>query len=242
MVIKIRILICDDDSQFIADLKHYLNEYFNDKNIGDIMYYEYTSGVPILDDNIEYDMAFVDVEMPEVCGIDVGKALMQKNKCLLLFLVSSHREYNDDGYRINAFRFVDKPIDKSRLHRNMNDAMYKYKYNSQLVQIELDGMIQDIHANNIILIEVVGRKTIIYTVTNSQIETDATMKFWEEKLLQDSYSFYQTNRAYIVNLNYVSDYDKSHVYFRRTSCIARLSKRKHGDFVKKYKLNLANTI
>ena len=76
--ITIKILICDDDKSYIADIQKHIEFFMEGKNIS-VQYDIYDSGEPLLTSTEFYDMAFLDVEINGINGIDIGKVL-KKNK------------------------------------------------------------------------------------------------------------------------------------------------------------------
>ena len=73
-VFLLKVLICDDDKCIVDEIKNNLNA-FSDKHkiVFDIdLFY---NGVELLNSNISYDMAFIDIEMPLVNGLTLSAQL-----------------------------------------------------------------------------------------------------------------------------------------------------------------------
>ena len=77
--ITIKILICDDDKSYIADIQKHIEFFMEGKNIS-VQYDIYDSGEPLLTSTEFYDMAFLDVEINGINGIDIGKVLKKNNE------------------------------------------------------------------------------------------------------------------------------------------------------------------
>ena len=71
------ILICDDDKLYIDMIRKYVDEFFADHKITDYKVYEYNSGDEAAKNNEKIDIAFLDVEMDGINGIEAGKCLRQ---------------------------------------------------------------------------------------------------------------------------------------------------------------------
>ena len=91
----------------------------------------YHSGDSLLETESRADIAFLDVEMPGVSGIHVGKKLKELNPNIKIFIVTSYPDYLDEAMRFQVFRYLSKPIDKNRLFRNLKDAIYQYNMESK---------------------------------------------------------------------------------------------------------------
>lgn len=74
------ILICDDDKLYIDMIRKYVDEFFADHKITDYKVYEYNSGDEAAKNNEKIDIAFLDVEMDGINGIEAGKYLRNNNK------------------------------------------------------------------------------------------------------------------------------------------------------------------
>ena len=110
-----RILFCDDNPTLTTTLHSYVSEYY--RNIGGLEpeYASYLSGDELLENEMSADIAFLDVDMPGVSGIHVGAKLKERNPYIKIFIVTSHPDYLDEAMRFQVFRYLSKPIDKSRL-------------------------------------------------------------------------------------------------------------------------------
>ena len=72
---KLRILICDDDTLIIEQLKKYIESYFESNHLKCPELVSFTSGEALLTDKGEKDIVFLDIEMPGMNGIYVGNEL-----------------------------------------------------------------------------------------------------------------------------------------------------------------------
>ena len=74
----------------------------------------FSDGESLLADEGEKDILFLDVEMPRMNGIYVGKELKKKKDKIIIFIVTSYSEYLDETMRFHVFRYLSKPLDKQR--------------------------------------------------------------------------------------------------------------------------------
>lgn len=203
-----RILLCDDDENFLAQLKKHLIEYFTENRLAMPELSLYSDSGRLLETESHPDMpspdiAFLDVEMPHVTGIDLGARLMAQNPYLKIFIVTSYGDYLDDAMRFHVFRYLSKPLDKNRLFRNLKDALYQISVDTRPVVIETAEGTVTRPAHELLMIEAQGRRTLVYTVDGLYKSTQK-MSAWERLL--DLGSFYQTHRSFIVNMKYVKSF------------------------------------
>ena len=93
-----------------------MNYYFGIKSI-DSEIFCFENGEDLLRSDVIFDMAFLDVEMPSVSGVEVGKKLKQKFSNIIIFMITAYSEYLDDAFELGAYRFLHNP-EYTHLHRN----------------------------------------------------------------------------------------------------------------------------
>lgn len=228
-----RILLCDDDLTIVKQIEDYLKEYFKKNNLPNPEYLIFENGEGLLECDIIVDIAFLDVKMPGISGIHVGKCLKQRNPNIIIFIVTAFPCYLDEAMRFHVFRYLSKPVDKSRLFRNMKDALYQYHTFVKKIIIETKAGIFSILMSDIVCVEAKNRKVFVYTMKKTYCSI-CDMAYWRKQL--DICSFFQTHRSFIVNMYYISHFDKMQVYFTDLELTAYLTRRKYKQFKDAYML------
>lgn len=230
-----RILICDDDLLFSRQLEKYLQEYFKHAHIKCPEITVFDNGEDLLADAGKKDIVFLDMEMPGLNGIHVGKELKEADKNIIIFVVTAYVEYLDEAMRFNVFRYLSKPLDKRRLFRNMKDALHLYSSFDKKIAIQTKERIITIDLSDIILIEAKEKKVLIHT-TLETLQSVHNMEYWEENLKDKG--FYRTHKSFIVNFKYVSSFDHTSVSLYNNPLDVYLARRKYSGFKEAYLLYL----
>lgn len=233
-----RILICDDDSLIIEQLKKYCENYFDRIHLKCPELVFFTDGESLLLNEGEKDILFLDVEMPGINGIYVGNELKKKNENIIIFIVTSFSEYLDEAMRFHVFRYLSKPLDKQRFFRNMKDAVDLYNSMTIKIPIETKQGVHTLPASSVIAVEAQGRKVTVHTVS-CDFESIHNMQYWVELLPKNR--FFQTHRSFIINFEHVTDFDHMLVYMSDYQFHAYLTKRKYSTFKEAYLLYLEST-
>lgn len=224
-----RIIFCDDNIEILNQLQKYVHEFF--RSLGGTMpeFAAYTSGDELLAHETGADIAFLDVEMPGRSGIYVGTQLKELNPRIKIFIVTSYPDYLDEAMRFQVFRYLSKPIDKNRLFRNLKDAMYQYNMDTKEIPINTPTGITVLSAERIVCVELVQRKTVIYTLDGKLQSTDS-MEHWRSMLKLPC--FYSTYRSFIINMRYVYEIKRDLVVLKYGDQTkeAYLAKRKYSEF------------
>ena len=224
-----RIVFCDDNRKLLDQVKKYVIEFFSTVGGMQPEYACYTSGEELLQNEDRIDIAFLDVEMPGMSGIHVGSRLKDRNPHIKILILTAHSDYLDEAMRFQVFRYLSKTIDKNRLFRNLKDALYQYNMESAEHIIETPSATLFRRTDEIVCIETKGRRTTVYTLDGTW-ESMKNMEYWKSVLIQPC--FYITNRSYIVNMEYVSSFDKESVLlkYHGKELSAYLTKRKYSEF------------
>lgn len=139
-----RIIICDDDIIFADKLQKEIGSFFAQRSLALPEFVTYHTGEQLLEDTGSKDLIFLDMELPGIDGILVGRELKAQNPSSIIFVITSFSEYLDDAMRFHVFRYLTKPLEVRRLHRNLLDALDVYSRTSQTVLVETtdDGFFQ----------------------------------------------------------------------------------------------------
>lgn len=224
-----RILFCDDNAVIVEQLQSYVEEYFASLGCKPPEFAAYTSGEALLAAERKADIAFLDVEMPGIRGIQVGAALKTYNPQIKIFIVTSYPDYLDEAMRFQVFRYLSKPIDKNRLFRNLKDALYQYHMESREFPVVTSQGVFLHRAEEIVCVEAAHRKTTVYT-TDGVLQSTQNMEYWRQTLSLPC--FYSPHRSFIINIRYVNSIQKDAVYLKYGTMEqkAYLTRRKYTPF------------
>lgn len=222
-----KILICDDDKEIVYEINKNLNQFFNHKKIH-ITVSTFNDGDSVVEENQVYDMAFIDIELPGINGLQVAKQLKKINSNIILFIVTSFQGYLDDAMDLKIFRYLLKPIDKNRFIKSMETAFELYKQNTQNIVIDDSGSYFSVFTSEILYITIEKRKTKIITKSHTYL-TNQPFDYWKQQLSKYKY-FSQPHYSFIVNLNYVISFNKTEVKITDKQISIPISRRYYKDF------------
>ena len=220
------IAICDDDKSFRDLLEKHLRNYFNERSIA-LNFFQFGSGEELLDNQLLFDLVFLDVEMGNINGIDTGTELKKRNPHNIIFVITSYDGYLDDAFKIRAFRFLSKPLSIVRLYKALDAA--ELINNDIIVFYDVDTSSDvRVYTNDIIYIEIEKKKTKIVTVDNIY-HSNEKIGIWKNKL--NGISFVSPHSSYIANLDYS---------IKHTRTLLVLAKKDlDGNIIERYEINIA---
>uniref|UniRef100_UPI004056E825 LytR/AlgR family response regulator transcription factor n=1 Tax=Acetatifactor sp. TaxID=1872090 RepID=UPI004056E825 len=197
-----KILICDDEEQYLDIMKVHIQEYMRNRYI-ECEITATNNPSEIYGTRQIFDLAFLDIQMKPIDGITLGKALRRRNEKLALFFITNFDEYQDDAMDLQAFRFFKKPFEIERLYLGLDKAMEYIDGAYVNVFMSSNGRQQRILVDDILYVTRSNRKTLLVAKQDSYI-TKETLDDWSEKLPQRF--FYPVHKSFLVNLHYVSRY------------------------------------
>lgn len=194
-----KIGIVEDEAVWGDKIQTIIEKYCKDKNISSQIN-SYNSGKDFMK-NADADLLFLDIELAEgEDGFEIAEQLMNLgSKCKVCFL-TSHTELARFGYRVNAFRYIDK-----KHLEEINEAMdffLKTKIQDRIVFCNgTAGIRIKISLNELLLVETNGRKLRYLMLDGSEHLCEGQISETARSLSQ--FGFFQIHRSYIVNLKYI---------------------------------------
>lgn len=149
-----------------------------------------------------FDIVFLDVDMPNIDGINLGKNLRQIDKQVIIIFYTNYQQYAINAYDCEAFHYLLKPCSQDKVELILKRATAKLGLLHKYHVIKIQNKVQRILLNDIYYIEYC-RKHIIYHTVDQHILT--TGKFSDVINELQKYGFYQVHQGYIVNLAKVRD-------------------------------------
>lgn len=162
------------------------------------------------------DLVFLDVQMPELTGIQFLKII--NGKCDVI-LTTAYSQYAMDGYELDVVDYLLKPIAFDRFYKAAQKVLQNNNHsplpetlsnhsNHNFIFVKTENKIQKIYLDDILYIE--GLKDYISIFTNTErIITLQNMKKMEESL--PSKSFIRVHKSYIIALSKIESIERSRI-------------------------------
>lgn len=197
-----RIVICDDNKESLTTILKYVTNYFRERRLEKPYIACFTSAEKMLMSEDAYDIAFLDVELPGISGLAAAKKLKKQNKSILIFIITGHSDsYLDEAFEDGVYRYLAKPVDEMRLHRNLKNAITKILTLNTRIAFDTISETITVYTADIICIQTMQRKTAVFTTTEKYFSKQ-NLLWWKKSLPKNS--FVESHRGIIVNLAYIS--------------------------------------
>ncbi|PIB37517.1 DNA-binding response regulator [Reichenbachiella sp. 5M10] len=169
------------------------------------------SNILLQKDNPDVDIIFLDVEMPEMSGIELMESLTSDYQVIM---ITSAEKYAVRAFEKNATDYLVKPFSYGRFLKaavKANETLENLRKKAETfheLYVKSDSRIYKIVLDNILFIEAMADYVIFNTIKGKHI-VHHTMKGIEKKL--PSSLFGRVHRSYIINFDKVEYFEDMNV-------------------------------
>jgi two-component system LytT family response regulator len=168
--------------------------------------------------NNEVDLMLVDINMPDLSGMDFAKSLSQKPQ---IIFTTAYSEYAFEGFQVDALDYMLKPISYTGFLKSADKANAWFELNqkqTESIQTTQDSLFVKseykmvrIFFSEIKYIESSNEYIQIHLVNDETVTTFIRLKVMEEQLPKDK--FMRVHRSFIVNLDMVKVIGRNRIVF-----------------------------
>ncbi len=161
--------------------------------------------------NQNINLIFLDIEMPEMTGLDFLKSLAIMPQVII---ISSKEKYAFDAFDYNVTDYLLKPVAYSRFFRSIDKAIKVFNKNSNSIEpqdsifIKRNLSLVKLKFEDILWVEALENYVSFYT-DSEKFTIHFTLKAIEKKL--PSNKFLRVHRSYIVNISAITSIEENNV-------------------------------
>lgn len=199
-----KIAICDDDYRFSEILKEKIESIFTAEDLKyDVSIYN--SGADLINFVNQYDLIFLDVEMPNITGEKIAYHIITTKCKTLVVFVTNHDDFVSTSFKYKPFGFIRKDKLNVELKETVANLKEYLSDNMSLFLFDYQGKTMSVKFHEIVYIEVFGHYTTMHTVTR-EFEVLKTLSAIEKQL--QNKGFVRTHKSFLVNCNYIFSIEK----------------------------------
>lgn len=208
----IRILIADDEPGMRTVMRKLV-----ERAEGYALAGEAENGAQLLElyDQTRPDVVLMDVEMPEMTGIECARIIQDRNPRTVLVFATAHEQYMRSAFEVYAFDYLVKPF---KLERALNTlALIRERLTAQSskpepvrpLQTAASGRLMLKHRDglsfidipSILLIQREERSSVLYLADGGRYVTSDSLSELEQRLPESM--FFRSHKSYIINLSHI---------------------------------------
>lgn len=199
-----QIFICDDDKQHIVFFRKVFDKAVSEFSY-DVDLIAFENPVILKEELLRRrealeslpEILFLDIEMPELNGISMGKMLKEFFPEICLILLTAYSEFAIEGYETGAYRYLLKPVKQQDLIRIIADVSQRRK--EKRINLKDGHMDVFLDLKDILYISAEDKYLIFHTVKKNYLDRN-TLGYYEEQFR--SFGFYRVHRKYLVNMRH----------------------------------------
>ncbi|GGG50768.1 LytR/AlgR family response regulator transcription factor [Epilithonimonas arachidiradicis] len=179
------------------------------------------------------DLMFLDIEMPNLNGIEFLKSLHQKPKTIF---TTAYREFAIEGFELEAVDYILKPITFERFFKSVERVLRNISYNEQVedfIIVKSNGLNRKIILSDLLYFESQGNDVKIILENEEKIVTKNKITDLENSLADKG--FVRIHRSFLINSKYVTAFNNNEIILNKYNLpVGRSHKKEFEDFVAKF--------
>lgn len=165
----------------------------------------------------DVDLMFLDVEMPEMTGLDFLRMLENQP---MTILTTAYSEYALEGYELGVIDYLVKPVKLERFVKAINKAKSLYDMKGKIdnpalstaddyIFLKSDRRYVKVHLGDILYIKGMKDYVMVYT-KEGRIMTAMNIKTILKQLNEEIYV--RVAKSYVININYIEEASQTSVF------------------------------
>lgn len=159
-------------------------------------------------ENRNTDLLFLDIEMGDMNGIELAKALREEQHTLQIVFITGYPDYVGQGYDVEALHYLLKPVSTEKLFEVCDRFLRSAEEQPRFYLFPVGKEVVRLYEKEILYGESEGHYVILHTKTE-ELKLRMTIPELEKRLGE---GFFRPSRSFVVNLRYVTRISKTEVF------------------------------
>lgn len=204
-----RVAICDDDARDAEYVRRILECWARR--------YKYPIRIEIFpssesflfryDEDKDWDILLLDIEMGPMDGITLAKRLRQSNDSVQIIFITGFPDHICEGYEVAALHYLLKPVKEDKLFSVLDRAVNALQKADRAILLPLGGETLRLPISRIVYVEAFAHSAAI-TTTDGTVQVRQSITQLEELLRE---GFVRCHRSYLVGLRHIARLSKTEV-------------------------------
>lgn len=227
----VKIAVVDDSLEDAQRIVTYLEQFQGQHNLSFQVKVFYASFDFLEEYKGQYDVIFLDIEMPGSNGLEVAREIRQRDQAVGIIFITSLAQYAIDGYEVQAIDFMVKPVGYCNFSMKLLKAFRFFEaHREQDILISHKEGILRILVSDIYYIEK-EKDYLLFHTKQGCSRTRGSIRDMKEKM--DKLPFSECTSGCLIHLNYVKRVGKDSVLLTSNQELP-LSRRLKKQFTQDY--------
>lgn len=148
----------------------------------------------------KFDVVFLDINMPEISGIDLAKKILETYPLSKIIFQTAYSDFAVDAFDIGSVDYILKPIESQRVDQAMQRVKKLISKNNDKLVLKLGNNSYIVNPSDICYIK--ADLAEVYAKSKSANGYMART-IGELEIVLEKYGFVRVHRSYLVNINKV---------------------------------------
>ena len=227
----VRVAVCEDDAAQRERILEYVDVLAGQLGLV-ASTREFSSGEELLFQYPEdLDILLLDIRMEGMDGIQTAREVRRADENVCIVFMTNYLQYAVDGYKVQAFRYLLKPVSFSQFKDEMVGAFLAcVRRKSDAYCIANGGERTFVAPRDILYVEMTRRKACLFHLPDRILESYVPLARCERELGELADCFYRCHASYLINLDMVKVVRKTDVVMA-DGCTVPVSRQRKAGLV-----------
>lgn len=204
-----RIVICDMDTGCCSKIEEWLISYQQQTKVKlevDI-YNNAERLIQHIKENYSFDLIFLEVELPEMNGIELGRIIRDKfpDKDINIVYLSKKTKYCSKLFELEPLNFHQKPFKKKQITEDVTKVISRMRIKKTLMTCTIDGEKENIAPRQVMYIKSNGNILELTLKNNKKAFMRKSLTNFENEY--GGKFLFRCHKSYAVNYDCVKQYE-----------------------------------
>lgn len=168
----LKLALCDDRQWDLEKIQTLLAEYRQARPELELALFSYSSASALLDAGMMFDIFLLDILMPGLDGIELGRELRRTHPMAPILYLTSSGDFALESYRTEAMAYLLKPVDKGELFRALDRAAERcVRERARAIAVPVEDGMRRVFFSELVAAKAVGRTLLLHLADGSQFSS-----------------------------------------------------------------------
>ena len=171
-----------------------------------------------VDDGKYYDIYLLDIDLPDMSGIDLGRILREKSPYCYIVFLTAYPQYAIEGYSAKAYQYILKDEWEKKLDVTLRNIQKEIQSRMEpSYRITVSTKLEKVPVKDIYYLYKNG-KNVVFQTRNGESTIRKTLSEVYEELPEKEFIY--VDRSFIVNIEHVMKLKNKEIYMSNGEIIS----------------------
>ncbi len=216
----LKIAVLDDEQIFYESIKKKIYSFYEKLHLV-VSVDCYSSGKALMyevDDGKYYDIYLLDIDLPDMSGIDLGRILREKSPYCYIVFLTAYPQYAIEGYSAKAYQYILKDEWEKKLDVTLRNIQKEIQSRMEpSYRITVSTKLEKVPVKDIYYLYKNG-KNVVFQTRNGESTIRKTLSEVYEELPEKEFIY--VDRSFIVNIEHVMKLKNKEIYMSNGEIIS----------------------